>query len=381
MKRNVKIVIGAGYGDEGKGNLTYLLSKQCEGSVLNILFNGGPQRGHTVNTPFGRYTHNNYGSASSLGVDTYYAPDFIVNPLVWFNETRREDFNKFVNGKLFMDSECLVTTPYDMLINQAIETQRGEGRHGSCGLGVWETKLRSMNPDYRIQAWELPNQLKISTKMEKIYDEYVPKRCEELGISVPKCLDTIVFVTVCKKMSKYCGIINNNKDFLKSYENLLFEGSQGLFLSEDNKEEGNNVTASKTGLNNPTFKKFSDILKKGNVEVFYITRCYSTRHGNGKFSEDPHIIERLNITDHYPNYTNEWQGNFKYGKLDVPKMMKSIQKDTGRLRIGHKTNLAVSWSDYSDSLITTNGDVPIDSIKDEYNWLDSVIRITPTCYR
>lgn len=53
MNKQVKVVIGANFGDEGKGLMAdYFCSKLSKnGSVLNIRFNGGAQAGHTVVVP------------------------------------------------------------------------------------------------------------------------------------------------------------------------------------------------------------------------------------------------------------------------------------------------------------------------------------------
>ena len=51
-----RFIIGANYGDEGKGTVTAHYAKQATGSVLNVLTNGGPQRGHTVVCDKGTFT-------------------------------------------------------------------------------------------------------------------------------------------------------------------------------------------------------------------------------------------------------------------------------------------------------------------------------------
>ena len=60
---NVEIVVGANYGDEGKGLVSKLLTENHinhKGErVLNILYNGGCQRGHTVDIWRPSYTNTN----------------------------------------------------------------------------------------------------------------------------------------------------------------------------------------------------------------------------------------------------------------------------------------------------------------------------------
>jgi adenylosuccinate synthase len=48
----------------------------------------------------------------------------------------------FPLAELAIDPMAMLTTPYDMLVNQWVEKARGEERHGSCGLGINETVTR-----------------------------------------------------------------------------------------------------------------------------------------------------------------------------------------------------------------------------------------------
>ncbi len=46
--------------------------------------------------------------------------------------------------RITSDPRALVTTPFDVLINQAIELVRGTARHGSTGVGFGETIERNL---------------------------------------------------------------------------------------------------------------------------------------------------------------------------------------------------------------------------------------------
>ena len=81
--QNVKLIIGANYGDEGKGLATDFFGAQAAGSfgTINVLTNGGPQRGHTVELADGRrHVFKHFGAASFRGAASYFAEQFIVNP-------------------------------------------------------------------------------------------------------------------------------------------------------------------------------------------------------------------------------------------------------------------------------------------------------------
>ena len=58
--KHAKIVIGANYGDEGKGLMTDYFCREAVSrgdTCLSVCTNGGPQRGHTVVTPEGGEAH------------------------------------------------------------------------------------------------------------------------------------------------------------------------------------------------------------------------------------------------------------------------------------------------------------------------------------
>ena len=114
-------VIGANFGDEGKGLMTDLFCR-TEGSVINIRSNGGAQAGHTVCTADGkRHIFSHIGSGSFAGADTYLSEYFILNPMLFSKEL--EQLGRDI-GKIFIDRRCNVTLPCDMLMNQFAETMR-----------------------------------------------------------------------------------------------------------------------------------------------------------------------------------------------------------------------------------------------------------------
>ena len=144
---DIKVVIGANYGDEGKGLMTdYFASKYK--NPLVVCSNGGAQRGHTVVTPTGlRHVFHHFGSGTLCGAMTYLPSSFVVNPMIFAEEYQEL---KKLTGKvpiIYINKRCKISTPFDMMINQILEECRGEDKHGSCGVGVWETIVRSENCD------------------------------------------------------------------------------------------------------------------------------------------------------------------------------------------------------------------------------------------
>ena len=110
---HIEIVIGANFGDEGKGLVTCTLSKQYKFKpTLNILYNGGCQRGHTAQN----HVFHCFGSGTLMGADTYYDKEFLVDPIGWDIERHQLD----IKGEVYAQPDCTILTPYDIAINQAI---------------------------------------------------------------------------------------------------------------------------------------------------------------------------------------------------------------------------------------------------------------------
>ena len=78
--KQASVVIGANFGDEGKGLMTDFLSEP-EGVVVR--FNGGAQAGHTVTEPGGtRHVFHHYGAGAFKGASTFLSRHFVSNPLL-----------------------------------------------------------------------------------------------------------------------------------------------------------------------------------------------------------------------------------------------------------------------------------------------------------
>src|SRR6266436_2186871 len=105
-----RAVIGANFGDEGKGLVTdYLCATQGAGMVVR--YNGGAQAGHTVVPPDRKYRHvfHHFGSGTMCGVPTFLSQFFVCNPLACMYEAN-ELLALGVNPVLYAHPNCLVTT-------------------------------------------------------------------------------------------------------------------------------------------------------------------------------------------------------------------------------------------------------------------------------
>jgi adenylosuccinate synthase len=182
----VLAVIGANFGDEGKGRLVDQLVDKNDNPAVVIRYNGGAQAGHTVVCPDGReHAFSHFGSGSFLGAATYLSELFISNPLIFVGELKELKELK-VEPTVIADPLTPITTPYDMMLNREIELWRGANRHGSCGYGVSETVGRLCDSPYKTFLFNFTeNRTRFEQVVKAIRDEYIPSRLEKLGIKIP----------------------------------------------------------------------------------------------------------------------------------------------------------------------------------------------------
>lgn len=338
--KTAKIVIGANFGDEGKGLMTDYFANEAKKqgkSCLVVCHNGGSQRGHTVVSPSGiRHVFHHFGSGSFEGADTYLSSEFIVNPIIFQKEL--SELKRYgAATKCFIDRNCRFTTPFDMMINQMIEEYRGDGKHGSCGLGIFETIVRS-NKGCNNTVFEFSNLSASAMRdyLDNIVTKYVPERLKELGvktipakwIAILENKDNIIenYISDFLQMLENVRIVNS--EIIDAYEYVIFEGAQGLLLDQNNISYMPHLTPSNTGIKNPL-----DIIGKRTaaLEVCYVSRTYMTRHGAGRFDTECKKSDiDANIVD-LTNVPNMYQDTLRYGMLVLEDLKNRICSDLGNV--------------------------------------------------
>ena len=325
-----QVIIGAQFGDEGKGKITdyYAAAVGTDGVVAR--FNGGAQAGHTVVTPDGlRHVFSHVGSGAFAGAATFLSRFFVSNPILFLKEWEVLAAQG-IRPVVYVDPQSPVTTPYDMMINQIIERERGMDRHGSCGIGFGETLERNLTPVYALTVGDLDDAGALAVKLDAIRRAYAPARLVRLGFSEAFARNADLFLSD--------GVLEHfvadARRFLQAVtvadiqtavrgRHLLFEGAQGLLLDQD-RGFFPHVTRSNTGLRNVL--ALAGDLGLERLEVTYVTRAYLTRHGAGPLPHElpekpyPGVIDATNVP-------NAYQGALRFAWLDLDLLSHAIAED------------------------------------------------------
>lgn len=342
---NIKVVIGASFGDEGKGLMSDYFCHQAvskgEDCVV-VLSNGGAQRGHTVTLVDGtQHVFHHFGSGTFTGAHTYCISDYILNPMTFVKEYYELTQLGYRPSTMIIESHCRWSTPFDMITNQILEASRGDAKHGSCGMGIWETSVRyqRLKNQPTLEEFDIWSRDK---KLEFLKDcrAFMITRLAEEGIShIPDEWYEIVnsetllqhFIDDVRFMVRHT--IPAFLVPLTSFKNIVFENGQGLLLDQDLTFYGNNTTPSATGSTNAIktinkyFSRPSDELA---IEMCYVSRTYMTRHGVGRFETE--CKKELLNKDMFDetNVTNPFQDNLRYGELILPNLVTRVSQDFSR---------------------------------------------------
>lgn len=317
-----KIVVGLGFGDEGKGIATDYLCRQSQNPLV-VRFSGGHQAGHTVVTEEGkRHVFSSFGSGTLQGAATYWSRFCTLYPLGFWNEATALQELGF-SPLIYVDALAMVTTPYDVFHNRITERKNA---HGSCGLGFGATVERNETP-YKLYVQDLFYPIVSKQKLNAIAEYY--RRKNNYDYADEEFLYTLeIFQRAIAAIMPMIRLVQE-KEFFASilqqqlYDTLIFEGSQGILLDMDHGFFPN-VTRCHTTSRNALHLIANNSLPQ--AEIYYVTRAYQTRHGNG-FLSNENLELRTCRNPRETNQYNDWQGQQRQSVLDIDMLNYALQCD------------------------------------------------------
>ncbi|MBP9757396.1 MAG: adenylosuccinate synthetase [Candidatus Pacebacteria bacterium] len=327
--KSATIVADLGFGDAGKGTVIDHLARRGRVAAV-VRFNGGAQARHHVVTPDGRvHGFAQFCSGTFVpGMRTHLSRFMLLDPQELLEEAVA--LGKLgcgsVLGRLSIDEQALVVTPYHRVANVIRETLRGIGNHGTCGLGIGETMALAIeDPRMAIHARDLRSAGTLVHKATAIQDYYYEMFGPFLG-ELPRQVRENYGNALCvpdfphlwgKKTAEFAKSLSIvSGDHLKQLSregNLLFEGAQGVLLDEWRGFHPYTTWSTTTFENAQTLLR--EIEYEGDVHKLGVLRSYMTRHGAGPFpTNDPELAKLLPEAH---NSADGWQGEFRVGWFDT----------------------------------------------------------------
>ena len=273
------VVLGAQWGDEGKGKVTDFFASTAD---FVVRFQGGNNAGHTIVvgeeklalslTPSGvLYPECTPVIGSGCVVDL----GFLKQELEMLKE-------KNINTeRLVISPNAHLIMPYHKLLDELIEESLGENKIGTTKKGI--------GPCYadKIQRKGIRVQ---DLLVKDNFDEKVKKNIEEVNLTLTKIYNQppLIAEKIINEFDDYIDIVSNHvadtsliiANAIKNNKEILFEGAQGTLLDIDHGTYPF-VTSSNTSSGNAAIG--SGVGPKYLDRIVGVTKAYISRVGSGPF--------------------------------------------------------------------------------------------------
>lgn len=273
------VVVGAQWGDEGKGKITDLLSEKAD---LVVRFQGGVNAGHTV-VVNGREFKLHLIPSGILYEDTIclIGNGTVIDPKVLLEEMRMLIEGGFSLNNLKISLTAHLTMPYHRILDVAEEAGRGEHKIGTTGKGIGPTYADKYSR-LGLRVQDLLDEKAFRKKLAFVVAEKNAILTQVYKLP-PVNADEIAdeYLGYAKKLEKYLAMGPQMvDDAVRTKKNVLFEGAQGAMLDVDHGTypyvTSSNPTAGGACVGSGIGPTIID-------RVIGVAKAYTTRVGEGPF--------------------------------------------------------------------------------------------------
>lgn len=228
----VKAVVGANWGDEGKGKITDMLAKEAD---IIIRFQGGANAGHTIVNDYGKFALHTLPSGVFYGHTTSIIGNGVaLNIPVLIKEISSITEKNVPMPKILVSDRAQVVMPYHILFDQYEEERLGGKSFGSTKSGIapfYSDKYAKIG----FQVCELFDEDGLKTKLASV--------CETKNVLLehlyhkPKLDVEELYATMMEYREMIAPYVCDTSAYLdqaiKDGKNILLEGQLGTLKDPD----------------------------------------------------------------------------------------------------------------------------------------------------
>ncbi|WP_199429311.1 adenylosuccinate synthase [Qaidamihabitans albus] len=279
------VLIGAQWGDEGKGKATDLLGDRVQWVVR---YQGGNNAGHTVVLPDGQdfALHLIPSGILTPGVTNVIGNGVVVDPGVLLDELAGLEERGVDTAGLLLSADAHLIMPYHVAIDKVTERYLGAKKIGTTGRGI--------GPCYQDKI------ARVGVRVQDLLDEKILRQKVEAALEFKnqvlvkvynrKALDPAeVADTVLEQGERFAHRIADTRlelnRALERGETVLLEGSQGTLLDVDH---GTYPFVTSSSPTSGGASAGSGIGPGRITTVLGILKAYTTRVGSGPFPTELH---------------------------------------------------------------------------------------------
>ena len=318
---NITVIVGAQWGDEGKGKITDFFAGESD---YVVRFHGGNNAGHTIivdGTTFKLHLIPSgivYGEPMSIiGNGVVVDPKALLDEIAYVKE-------KGIDPKLMVSDRAHAIMPYHIAMDGALSGYQGDLAAGSTRRGIAPVYADKMFRN-GIRMIDLLEPVVFREKLEKGYafaKGIIEKTLNQtLDISIDEIFDT--YVDYGKQLTSY---INDTSVVLykahKSGKSILFEGAQGISLDVDHGVYPF-TTSSNTAaghISTGTGVSFRDINR-----IIGVTKAYLSRVGESPLPSEIHGDDANNLRDKGGEYGTTTGRPRRVGWLDLVQVRQAVR--------------------------------------------------------
>jgi len=278
-------VIGSQWGDEGKGKIVDVLSRDAD---VVVRFQGGHNAGHTLVIDGKTYKLHLLPSGivrknklSIIGNGVVIDPKALLAEI----ENVKSQGVEITSDNLMIAENANLILPVHSFLDQAMEEARGAKKIGTTGRGIglcYEDKVARRG----IRVCDLAHPEYLRERIENLLNHH-NVLLKGLGAEILKVDDVYnELMEHAEKLLPYVGVVWKRLDEAnKKGEKVLFEGAQGHMLDVDHGTypfvTSSNTVAMQAAAGSGVGAKAIDF-------VLGITKAYTTRVGEGPFPSELH---------------------------------------------------------------------------------------------
>ena len=273
------VLVGAQWGDEGKGKATDLLAEHID---YVVKFNGGNNAGHTVVIGNEKYAlHLLPSGILTPGVTPVISNGVVVDLAVLFQELEALNARGIDTSRLRLSANAHIITPYNVTVDKTSERFLGKRAIGTTGRGIGPTYADKIN--------------RVGIRVQDLFDESILRQKVEAALVAKNNLLTKVYNRAAIKVDETVAELLSYAERIRPMvadtafelheaieagKTVLFEGGQATMLDVDHGTypfvTSSNATAggASTG---------SGIGPGLFTTVIAIVKAYTTRVGSGPF--------------------------------------------------------------------------------------------------
>jgi adenylosuccinate synthase len=228
----VTVIVGVQWGDEGKGKVIDLLAEKAS---MVVRFSGGPNAGHTVYNPHGKFTLHLVPAGIFYPHTTCIIGNgVVISPAVLTKELNQLASKGIDTSRLFISARAHLIMPYHTLLDKLEEEAKGKAALGTTRSGVGPAYMDKVGR-LGIRAGDLTDLDGLRQRLRFVLDH------KNIVITKVYCAAPLSFEEIyeqyCRYAERLAPMIRETEpivaEAIERNHRVLLEGAQGSLLDVD----------------------------------------------------------------------------------------------------------------------------------------------------